>query len=68
MNVTATPIADPGAVRYWIDKDTSAETVSIKSSAGMSNVDFDVKIMMGNDPDVSVIKTRGNRGAAQSLP
>lgn len=47
-NVTVTPLADPGAVRYWIDKDTANNVVSIQSSATISNVDFDVKIMLGD--------------------
>jgi len=68
MNVTVTPIEDPGAVRIWIEKDATAETVVIKSSASVSNVDFDVKIMMGNDPSVSSVDCRGNRGAAPALP
>ena len=67
-HITATPASDTGAVRYWVDKNTTTNVVNIKSSAGMSNVDFDVIFMLGADADVSTIFCRGNTGASQSLP
>jgi len=66
-NVTATPIEDPGAGRYWIDKNADGN-VYIKSSASMTNIDFDVKYMLGEDPVITGIYCRGNTGASQSLP
>ena len=66
--VQVTPVEDTGAVRIWIEKDTSADTVSIKSSASISNIDFDVLYMLGANADVSTIYCRGNTGAQQSLP
>jgi hypothetical protein len=66
-NVTVTPLADPGAGRYWVDKNADGK-VYIKSSASMSNVAFDVKIMLGEDFDYSTFACRGNTGAAPSLP
>lgn len=70
-NITATPLSDPGAVRYWIEKNTSTNVVKIKSSGAMSNVDFDVKIMLGEASAaryIEAIYCRGNTGASQSLP
>lgn len=66
-NVTATPTADPGAGRYWIDKNADG-SIYIKSSASMSNVTFDVKFMLGEDPAITSINCRGNTGASQSNP
>jgi len=67
-NVTATPIEDPGAARYWVEKDTTENTVSMRSSASMNNVDFDLKFIVGEDPEITGIYCRGNTGAVQSLP
>ena len=68
-NIVATPSTDPGAgVSYWIDKNVTTDVVSIKSSAGMDNVDFDIIFMLGADADVSTLYCRGNTGASQSLP
>ena len=66
-NVTATPLSDPGTDRYWIDKNADG-AVYIKSSGSMSDVSFDVKIMLGENFDYSVFACRGNTGAAPSLP
>lgn len=66
--VQVTPIEDTGAVQIWVEKDTSADTVKIKSSASISNIDFDVLYMLGTDADISAIYCRGNHGATQSLP
>jgi len=70
-NVTVTPLGDTGAVRVWIDKDTVNNVVKIKSSSTISNVDFDVKFMMGaasSSRYIEAIYCRGNSGASQSLP
>ena len=69
--ITATPQTDPGAVRYWVERDTSANTLTLKSSASMSNVTFDVLVMLGMAPAsryVEGIYCRGNTGAKQALP
>lgn len=68
---SATPKADTGAVRYWIERDTGANTMTLKSSASVDNVDFDVMIMLGNPPASRYIENmycRGNTGASQALP
>lgn len=67
-HIVATPAADTGDVRYWVDKDVATNVVSIKSTGGMNNVDFDVIFMLGSDADVSTLFCRGNTGASQSLP
>ena len=66
-NITATPLEDPGAGRYWVDKNADGK-IYIKSSASMDNVSFDVKVMLGEDFDYSAFACRGNTGAAPSLP
>lgn len=67
-NVTASPMSDVGS-RWWVEKDTTDNRVLIKSSAGTSDaVDFDVKFMVGVDPDMEGIYCRGNRGASPSYP
>lgn len=65
--VQVTPNEEVSA-NIWVEKDTTADTVSIKSSASISNIDFDVLYMLGADADVSTIYCRGNHGAQQSLP
>ena len=70
-NITDTPVSDPGAGRYWIEKNTATKVVIIKSSASMSNVDFDIKCMMGEASAaryIEAIYCRGNTGASQALP
>lgn len=67
-NVTATPIEDQGTARFWVEKDTAENTVSMKSSANMDNVSFDLKFIVGEDPEITGIYCRGNTGAVQSLP
>jgi hypothetical protein len=67
-NITATPIGDPGTGRYWVERDTANNVVNIKSSASLSNVDFDLKFIIGEDPVITGIYCRGNTGAVQSLP
>ena len=76
-HITATPTSTSvsGAITvsgttdgYWIDKDVAYNMVSIKSTASMDNVCFDVMFMLGADADVSTLYCRGNTGASQSLP
>lgn len=69
--VTATPRTDPGAVRYWIARDTDANTLTLTSSASISNVTFDLHYMIGNAQDSRYLESiycRGNTGASQALP
>ena len=67
VSTNVTPMADPGAVRYWVDRNADGN-VYIKSSASMSNVDFTVTYMVGNDFDYSVYNCSGRGNPAQSLP
>jgi hypothetical protein len=46
--VVVTPKSDTGAVRYWVDQNTSTNVVSIKSSGSISNVNFNVLCMLGD--------------------
>jgi len=67
-NVTASPMSDVGS-RWWVEKDTTDNRILIKSSASVSDdVDFDVKFMVGVDPDIENIYCRGNRGVTPSYP
>jgi len=52
-NVTVTPLASPGSF-YWVDKNADGN-IYIKSASSMSNVDFDVKYMLGEDPVITGI-------------
>lgn len=63
--VNVTPLSNPGAALFWIDK--SNATVTIKSTAAYTG-DIDVMVMVGESPDVEAIACRGNTGAAQMLP
>ena len=68
---TATPRQTPGTAGHWIERDTVANTLTLKSSASLSNVTFDVMIMLGMAPSsryIEGIYCRGNTGAVQSLP
>jgi len=65
--VVATPAGAPSGSIY-VDSDTTAKTVKIKSTASESNLPVNVMVMVGIDPDVEAIACRGNTGAAQSLP
>lgn len=68
-NVTVTPLADPGDVRIWVEKDTGVNTIKIKSSAPLStDVVFDIKYMIGEDFTMAGFNCRGNGNPAQSLP
>jgi len=59
-NVCLTALADPGA-RYWVEKDSNANTIKIKVGSTVSaDTNFDVMVMVGVDPDVSGISCRGN--------
>lgn len=63
--VNVTPLSDPGAALFWVDKSNS--TVTIKSTAAYTG-NIDVMVMVGESPDVESIACRGNTGAAQMLP
>jgi hypothetical protein len=67
-NITATPIGDAGGNGYWIEKDAVNNIVNIRSTSSLSNVDFDLKFIIGVDPEITGIFCRGNTGAVQSLP
>ncbi len=68
-NVTLTPTEDPGAgVSYWIDKNATDGKIYIKSSGSMTNIDFDVKFMLGEDLAISGIYCRGLTSNAYSRP
>ncbi len=67
-NVTFTPLGDVGSARVYIEKDTTLNMISIKTTATV-DTSFDVQIMLGiADPNISVIACRGNTGAAPSYP
>lgn len=68
-NVTLTPLEDPGAgVSYWIDKNATDGKIYIKSSASMTNVDFDVKFMLGADFEISGVVCGSYSAPKQSYP
>lgn len=68
-NVTVTPQSDPGDVRIWVERNTSANTIKIKSSAALStSTVFDVQYMLGSAFSMTGFKCRGNGSPAQSLP
>jgi hypothetical protein len=64
--ITATPTANPDGYVY-IDKDTVNNIVTVKST-GAGDVNVDVMFMVGNEPSIATICSRGNTGATQSLP
>ena len=65
--VTAAPLSQSGAA--WVDKDTNANTIKVKlANPAGDDIDFDVIVMVGMDPNITAISCRGNTGAAQSLP
>lgn len=67
-NVTASPMKDVGS-RWWVEKDTIDNRVLIKSSsAAVDAIPFDVKFMLGVDPDMESLYCRGNTGAMPSYP
>lgn len=67
-NVTASPMGDPVG-RWYIDKNTTANVIKIVATSAMTaDVDWDVKFMLGVDPDIESIYCRGNRGAMPSYP
>ena len=48
--IVATPTSDTGAVRYYIDKDSVNNVVSIKSTATVAaDVGFDVMVFLGDE-------------------
>ena len=67
-NVTATPMANPGGY-VWIDKNTTTNVVKIKCSAAAgSDINYDVKVMLGNDPTIANLYCRGFGGPMPALP
>jgi len=67
-NVTASPLGDPVG-RWYIDKNTTTNVIKIVSTSAMTaDVDWDVKFMLGVDPDIEHIYCRGNRGAMPTYP
>ena len=69
--VTATPRTTTSDKVCWIERDTDANTLILKSSASQTNVTFDVIVMLGMAPSSRYIEgmyCRGNTGAQQSLP
>lgn len=66
--ITATPDGDLGAGgRMYVVKDTVNNIVTIRTTS-TNSVGVDVIFMVGNEPDIASICSRGNTGAAQSLP
>lgn len=66
-SVQATP---EGALGYLtIEKDTDANTITVKSSAAASgDTDIALMFMLGGEIEVDGLFCRGNSGATQSLP
>lgn len=67
----ATVVATPeGALGYLtIDKDESANTITVKSSAAASgDTNIALIFMLGGEIEVEGLYCRGNTGATQSLP
>lgn len=59
-NVCLTALADPAA-RYWVEKDSGANTIKVKVGSTVSaDIDFDVMVMVGVDPNIAGIYCRGN--------
>lgn len=75
-NVTATPLSAPTAsgagalVGWYVEKDAINDRIYIKTTAGVKDAGlaFDVKFMLGVDPDIESIYCRGNRGAMPNFP
>jgi len=69
-NITASPMADTGAVRWYIDKDTTNNIVKIKTTANVpdTGVTFDVKFMLGEDSNIEDLACRGTGSPMPSLP
>jgi len=56
---TASPMSDVG-YGWWIDKNTTTNVVSIKSSSNAgADIGFDVMFMLGVDPDLESLNCRG---------
>ncbi len=56
---TVSPMSDVG-YRWWIDKNTTTNVVSIKSSSNAgADIGFDVMFMLGVDPDLESLNCRG---------
>lgn len=65
--VVATPEANIGYV--YVDKDTTANTITIKSSAAASSdTSIGLMFMLGGNMVVEGLYCRGNTGATQNLP
>ena len=65
--VVATPEADIGYV--YVEKDTAANTITVKSSStGSVDVSIGLMFMLGGDMSVEGLYCRGNSGATQNLP
>jgi hypothetical protein len=66
-SVIATPDGNLGSV--YVVKDKTANTISIKSSATLSeDTAINVMFMLGGEIDVEGLFCRGNTGATQNLP
>jgi len=67
-NITASPCGDPKG-RWYIEKNANFNVIKIKTTAAMTeDVVWDVKFMLGIDPDIEGIYCRGNRGTMPSYP
>lgn len=66
-SVVATPEGELGYLT--IEKDTGANTITVKSSAAASgDTDIALMFMLGGEIEVEGLYCRGNTGATQSLP
>jgi hypothetical protein len=70
--VVANPLATPGAERWWVEKDTGANVIKIKSTGTLVDVDFDIIFMLGaaagSERWIEGLYCRGNQGNTPSLP
>jgi hypothetical protein len=66
--VMATPEGDVGYC--YVEKDTVANTITVKASSGASGADVNIALMfmLGNEIEVEGLYCRGNHGATQNLP
>lgn len=56
-NVTASPLGNAGD--WYVDKDTGNNIIKIKTTSTLSeDIDFDVAMMMGVDPDLDKLVCR----------
>ena len=70
-SVVITPQSNPGSY-LWIDKNTSTNVISVKSSAALSSaINVSMMFMLGTDATkkfIDDLACRGNTGAQQNLP